>query len=312
MTKTSNSYLDYYSNSASEKGPHLLIIAGVHGDEFEPMIAATNLVKRLQNKNIKGKVTILPIANIIAYDIGKRCGTDQLDLARTLPGRENGSITEKIAKSVSELIHQADYLIDLHTGGALFDLMPLTGYLLHPDKDVLAKQKAMAKAFNLPLIWGTDATAQGRTLSIARDNNIPAIYAECRGGLHAKTSTIKLYEEGCLNVMKHLNMLNASFNMENPVIWLEDYTPGQGHLQTKLPAPDNGIFVPALHLGEKVKKGTELGYIINPVMNKKTKIIIEEEGILFMLRISSRVSMGESLGGVLPVSRKGKKTVYAK
>ena len=107
-------------------------------------------------------------------------------IAETLPGRENGSITEKIAKSVSELIHQADYLIDLHTGGALFDLMPLTGYLLHPDKDVLAKQKAMAKAFNLPLIWGTDATAQGRTLSIARDNNIPAIYAECRRGASCK------------------------------------------------------------------------------------------------------------------------------
>jgi predicted deacylase len=176
---------------------------------------------------------------------------------------------------------------------------------------VLAKQKAMAKAFNLPLIWGTDATAQGRTLSVARDYNIPAIYAECRGGLYAKTSTIHLYEEGCMNVMKHLKMLNSSFTMQNPEIWLEDYTPGQGHLQTKLPAPDNGIFVPSLQLGEKVKIGTELGYILNPVLNKKTKIIIKEDGILFMLRISSRVSMGESLGGILPILRKGKKTVYA-
>ena len=311
MTKTSNNYLDFYSSSASEEGPHLLIIAGVHGDEFEPIIAATNLVNRLQNKYIKGKVTILPIANIIAYDIGKRCGTDQKDLARTFPGKAMGSITEKIAKSVTELIQQADFLIDLHTGGTLFDLMPLTGYLLHPDKEVLAKQKAMAKAFNLPLIWGTDATAQGRTLSVARDYNIPAIYAECRGGLHAKTSTIHLYEEGCMNVMKHLKMLNSSFTMQNPEIWLEDYTPGQGHLQTKLPAPDNGIFVPSLQLGEKVKIGTELGYILNPVLNKKTKIIIEEDGILFMLRISSRVSIGESLGGILPILRKGKKTVYA-
>jgi predicted deacylase len=311
MTKTSNNYLDFYSSSASEEGPHLLIIAGVHGDEFEPIIAATNLVNRLQNKYIKGKVTILPIANIIAYDIGKRCGTDQKDLARTFPGKAMGSITEKIAKSVTELIQQADFLIDLHTGGTLFDLMPLTGYLLHPDKEVLAKQKAMAKAFNLPLIWGTDATAQGRTLSVARDYNIPAIYAECRGGLYAKTSTIHLYEEGCMNVMKHLKMLNSSFTMQNPEIWLEDYTPGQGHLQTKLPAPDNGIFVPSLQLGEKVKIGTELGYILNPVLNKKTKIIIKEDGILFMLRISSRVSMGESLGGILPILRKGKKTVYA-
>lgn len=99
--------------------------------------------------------------------------------------------------------------------------------------------------------------------------------------------------------------------MENPEIWLEDYTPGQGHLQSKLPAPDNGIFVPSLHLGARVKKGAQLGCIVNPVLNKKTKIIIEEEGILFMLRISSRVNMGESLGGILPVTRKGKKTVYA-
>src|SRR6476469_6600173 len=98
MTKTCNNYLDYYSSSASEEGPHLLIIAGVHGDEFEPIIAATNLVNRLQNKYIKGKVTILPIANIIAYDIGKRCGTDKKYLARTFTGKEIGYITEKIAK----------------------------------------------------------------------------------------------------------------------------------------------------------------------------------------------------------------------
>jgi predicted deacylase len=311
MTKIGNNYLDFYSNCVSEKGPHLLIIAGVHGDEFEPMIAANNLVDTLRNKNFKGKVTILPIANIIAYDIGKRCGTDQLDLARTLPGKDFGSITEKIAKSVSELILQADYLIDLHTGGKLFDLMPLTGYLLHPEKEVLDKQRAMATAFNLPLIWGTEATPQGRTLSVARDNNIPAIYAECRGGLKAKISTIQLYEEGCLNVMKHLGMLNSSLITEKPEVWLEDYTPGQGHLQSKLPAPDNGIFVPYIKLGARVKKGAELGCIVNPVLNKKTKITIGEDGILFMLRISSRVSMGESLGGILPILRKGKKTIYA-
>lgn len=40
----------------------------------------------------------------------------------------------------------------------------------------------MARAFGLPLIWGTDPTLPGRSLSVARDANVPAIYAEYLGG----------------------------------------------------------------------------------------------------------------------------------
>ena len=40
----------------------------------------------------------------------------------------------------------------------------------------------MARAFNLPLIWGTDASLEGRSLSVARDAAVPAIYAEYLGG----------------------------------------------------------------------------------------------------------------------------------
>jgi predicted deacylase len=291
----------------------VLIIAGVHGDEGEPILSALNLTNKLKNKTIKGRVTIIPVPNTSAFERGSRCGSDQKDLARTFPGREKGSVTQKAANAISKLIKEADYLIDLHTVGALLDSLPLTGYLLHPKKEILAKQQEMAKAFNLPLIWGTDAKAEGRTLSVARDCNVPAIYAECRGGLTINKKTIRLYEQGCLNVLKSLGMICSEFKQnQNLFTWLEDYRTGEGHLQSKLPSPQSGIFIPSVPIGKEVKKGSLLGYVINPVLNTKTKIICKEDGLLFMLRISSRVNTGDSLGGILPLPSQFKKVIYAK
>ena len=42
---------------------------------------------------------------------------------------------------MSRLIRSADYYIDLHTGGALFDISPLAGYVLHADQTVLDRQR---------------------------------------------------------------------------------------------------------------------------------------------------------------------------
>jgi predicted deacylase len=291
----------------------MIIITGVHGDEGEPILASLSLIKKLENKIIKGKVSIVPVANASAFELGKRSGEDEKDLARTFPGRVKGSVTQKAAFEISKLIKKGDYLIDLHTGGTLFDILPLTGYLLHPEKEILVKQQEMAKAFNLPVIWGTDANCNGRTLSVARDNNIPAIYAECRGGLFVNKKTIRLYEQGCQNVLESLGMIGCEINRKKSLFtWLEDYRPGEGHLQSKLPSPGNGIFVPSVSIGKEVKQGSLLGYVVNPFLNTKTKIICMEEGILFMLRITSSVKTGESLGGILPLPYEFKKVIYAK
>ncbi|MGN6342659.1 MAG: succinylglutamate desuccinylase/aspartoacylase family protein [Ginsengibacter sp.] len=313
LTKSHNKYFDLYTITNEVTGPRLLIIAGIHGDEGEPILVASSLAKKLKEKTIKGKVNIIPVANISAFERGSRCGSDQKDLARTFPGSDKGTVTQKTASAISKLIKEADYLIDLHTGGALLDILPLTGYLLHPKKEILAKQQEMAKAFNLPLIWGTDAKVEGRTLSVARDYNVPAIYAECRGGVIINKKTIRLYEQGCLNVLESLGMICSEFKQnQNLFTWLEDYRSGEGHLQSKLPSPQNGIFIPSVPIGKEVKKGSLLGHVVNPVLNTKTKIISNEDGLLFMLRISSRVNTGDSLGGILPLPSQFKKVIYAK
>ena len=293
-------------------GPHVLVVAGVHGDEVEPMLAAIQLAKTLERLLLKGQVTVVPVANTSAFTLGSRVGEDELDLARTMPGKKEGSPTEELAYSLSRLIKKADFLIDLHTGGGLFDILPLAGYLLHPDETVLNQQQQMAEAFNLPLIWGTDSQVQGRTLSVARDYRIPAIYAECRGGLSVNKQTVRWYEKGCLRVLASLGMIAPTKESVTKIdYWLEDHTPGQGHLQVKLPSPASGIFLPAVRLGQQFVKGKLLGEILHPVTREKTRISLPEDGLVFMLRIPAIVQAGDSLGGILPISQKGKKRIYA-
>ena len=183
---TSNKFTSLKKLTVTGKsdGPHLLITAGVHGDEFEPMEAARRVFKQVQSIDyqLTGKLTVVPIVNKPAFELGSRTGPDQLDLARVCPGNRGGSITEQIASAVTALIRSCDFYIDMHCGGHLFDIWPFAGYLLHTDGDILKAQRELANSFLLPVVWGTPPDLSGRTLTIACDENIPAIYTEIGGG----------------------------------------------------------------------------------------------------------------------------------
>lgn len=294
------------------EGPKVLFIAGVHGDEYEPMLAATELVNNLKGKLKKGVVTIVPIVNTSAASIDHRLGEDGLDLARICPGKMDGSSSEHAAFLVSELIRKADMLIDMHTGGKLFNIFPLAGYLLHSNSKILEKQQAMAEAFNLPVIWGTDASPNGRTLSVARDENIPAIYVEFGGGSKVRMEVVSAYVNGCINILESFGMINGDLNkrIKNLQYWVEDYTPNKGHLQVKMPAPIEGIFIPAISVGDIVEEGQIWGEIVNIRESIKQVVFADEKGLALFLRDSPYVRKGDSLGGIIPIDGSTKLVIH--
>src|SRR6478735_759498 len=210
-------------------GPLLLITGGVHGDEFEPMVAIRRLMTVVNPTELCGELTLVPVVNEAAFLRGNRVAEDGLDLARTCPGKADGSITEQIAHALSELIQRADYYVDLHTGGTALAVWPMTGYVLHPDAAVLEKQRLMARAFNLPVIWGTDHRLEGRSLSVARDAKVHAIYAEYLGGGRCSPAGVDAYFDGCLSVMAALGMLERATIPSRVQIEVEDSRPNSGH-----------------------------------------------------------------------------------
>jgi len=282
-------------------GPHLLIIAGVHGDEFEPMAAVRKVWERLVSAEVRGRITFAPIVNEPAFQRGQRTADDGLDLARTMPGRVDGSITERVAAALAPLIRESDFLIDLHTGGRLFRISPLSGYMLHPDRNVLDVQRRMAQAFNAPIVWGTQPKLDGRTLSVARDAKVPAIYVEAGGGERFDESAVDLCVDGCLNVAGELGFVGHPLPTSAVEHVVEDPRDNSGYLQVMHPAPEAGFFEPAVHLNERVTAGQVWGRIVDPFGVLVGEVTAAESGLALFLRAVPAVSKGESTGGVLPL-----------
>ena len=285
-----------------EPGPHLLITGAVHGDEFEGPLAIRRLMECEELIHLQGKLTLVPIVNEAAYARGQRCADDGLDLARTCPGRLSGSVTERTAHCLSELIRQADFYIDLHTGGTTLAVWPMTGYMLHPVGTVLDQQRAMARAFNLPVVWGTDPDLEGRSLSVARDARVPAIYAEYEGGGRCSPAGIDAYVAGCLNVMSYLGMIRRAEPPERSVFMVEDPRPSSGHMQQCYPSPGAGCFLPAVKLGQSITAGEILGHLIDPRSGQSQDIRATQTGRVLVLRTFPPVQVGDSLGVILELT----------
>ncbi|MBL9152737.1 MAG: succinylglutamate desuccinylase/aspartoacylase family protein [Verrucomicrobiales bacterium] len=281
-------------------GPHLLITGGVHGDEFEPMAAIRRLIAHFDASDALrcGRLTLVPCVNEAAFLRGHRCAGDGLDLARTCPGRPDGSETERTAHRLSELIRQATHYIDLHTGGTEFAVHPLAGYVLHPDPSILDTQRAMARAFNLPVIWGTSPALEGRSLSVARDAGVPAIYCEYLGSATVSEAGIGAYVDGCLNVMALLGLVEPRDTAGRVGRVIEDATPGSGHMQVQNPSPIDGYFTPAIALGDVVETGQPLGTVTDLTGADTRTLSAAHPGIVLTLRTFPRVRAGEMVAVV--------------
>ncbi len=283
-------------------GLHLLVTGGVHGDEFEPMAAVRRLINEIDTENLHGRVTLVPVVNEPAFCRGQRTAEDGLDLARTCPGRPDGSVSEQIAWRLTQLIRSADLYIDLHTGGTRLTVQPLCGYMLHKDAGVLGRQRRMAQAFGLPLIWGTDPSFDGRSLSVARDAGIPAIYAEDLGGGRLDPAGVEAYLRGCLNVMAEFGLVDDQPVLPSrPALVVEDDRPGVGHMQVNHPAPCDGFFEPAVQLGQHVRAEDILGWVTDILGKRVESVRARYAGMVIVLHAFPRIEAGVSVAVVMEV-----------
>ena len=300
------SAMQKFEFAGAAEGPRLLITGAVHGDEFEPIFAIRRLISYFQDSATpplsRGRVTLIPVVNEAAFLRGHRCAEDGLDLARTCPGNDRGSVTEQTAWWLSEAIRQADYYIDLHTGGTELAVQPLSGYMLHPDPHVLEQQRRMARAFNLPIIWGTSAEHEGRSLSVARDANVPAIYCEYLGSAVCHPVGVDAYFNGCLNVMGDLGMLERTRSVDLVTHVVETAKPNSGHMQVCNPAPVTGYFESRVKLGQSIARGELLGVVFPLDGGVPVPVTANESGLVIVLRTFPRVRVGESVGVVLELT----------
>ena len=276
-----------------KKGPVLVVSGGVHGDEYEGPLTIMNLYKELQIEDIYGTFIGLVVANVPAFESGTRCSPiDGLNLARIFPGNINGSITEKIAFWMGEsLIKQADYYIDLHSSGSDMEMPQMCGYVIRDKTNKAFFSKKMAEVFNAKVTWAHGDSGEGRTLSFARDRDIPSIYTECPASRNVALEDTVAYLRGVKNVMKLTNMIKGEYEGQPSKIYLK----GDGNTDKSIKATTSGFFIPNVQILEYVKKNTVLGKIMDLTGEVIVEIKSPVDGIIGLRRLLPTVNSGDNI-----------------
>src|SRR5260221_7372102 len=171
--------------SGRKPGPVVWIDALAHGDEYGGARALQEVVRRLDPETIAGHVVAVMISNPPAFQDRHRVNLDPddiIDMGSAYPGDSGGFETERIVAALHERVRaQADYFVDLHTGGDRFKQQPFVLYT--PNKGVPeARYDDLARAFGIATLWRDAAGTFKRdgiiTLSTA---GIPSFLLEVGG-----------------------------------------------------------------------------------------------------------------------------------
>ena len=94
----------------------LCVVTGTHGDELEGQYVAWRLARLLKEhpENLQGVVDIYPATNPLGVSTMTRgIPLCDLDMNRTFPGNEHGSMSEHMAARLIEDMKGADEYIDI-------------------------------------------------------------------------------------------------------------------------------------------------------------------------------------------------------
>ncbi|KAF6574743.1 succinylglutamate desuccinylase/aspartoacylase family protein [Paenibacillus sp. EKM212P] len=111
----------YYIATGGQKGPCVMVVAGIHGKEIASIRAAEKLVKLLNQQKLRfsqGKLIIVPIVNQEAY---RKRIRGIPDLNRTFPRKKKQLATQPLSADLFKLTqkHQPEWYLDLHEANGL-------------------------------------------------------------------------------------------------------------------------------------------------------------------------------------------------
>ena len=245
-------------------GPVVLILGGVHGDEFEGPAAIMRLARDLAPDALRGRVVMIPAANAPAFAASRRCSAlDGGNLNRAFPGDADGTPTAMIADWLQTwMIPRCDAVIDLHSGGKASVFVPcsLPQAGISPALD--AANAELAVAFGLPVIWQLGAQNDDRSVNAACARaGVACIAAELGGGGGVDPDVTDMAEAGLRRVLHHLGVI-ATAPPPGPqanATRVELSDPAD-HVM----APARGLFDRRCHAGARVASGDLAGWLHFP------------------------------------------------
>jgi uncharacterized protein len=242
-------------------GPVLALTAGVHGQEYTPILALQRVLKTVDPKTLTGTLILVHVANMPSF-LGRTIyysPADGKNLNRVFPGKADGTLSERIAFTITrEVIERATHLVDLHCGDGNESLRPYTYWITTGRPEVADAGRAMALAFGMDHIIvdrerPADPAASMYVSNTAITRGKPALTIESGGLAQTDEESIARIERGIAGLMKHLGMRADGPSPVEQAIILERSEVVRSSV--------TGIFYPSVERGHTVAQGTLIGRI---------------------------------------------------
>ena len=282
-----------------EEGPVLCVDGSTHGDEYEGVEAIMRLGKTLDPNSLRGIFIGVPIVNILAYETREReYPFDRYayaDINRCYPGREGGSITERIAyKYFNEVVLKSNFLLTFHGGGNYYLIPPKIIYPEIGDAELDKQTFDLARSFGVDILC-KNSPHKGTLTSQAVRKGIPCACPEIGGSNRApqdREDYVQLSIRGIQNTLMHLGMLEGQPEIPEHCVVVE--------AGSYIYCNNGGLMVyePTIKLKARIKSGELIGKILDPLGGEVERVYAQWDGIVVLLRTMPVVNPGDWFIGI--------------
>ena len=276
-------------------GKRLCVVTGTHGDELEGQYVVWRLNQLLQQQpeHWNGTVDLYPAMNPLGISTMTRgIPLCDLDMNRTFPGSEKGSMSEYIAARLVADLQGADAVIDIHASNIYLREIPQ----VRINVNTAPRLVPMAKRLNMDLIWiHAAATVLESTLAHSLNAlDTPTLVVEMGVGNRLTRAWGDQLLEGILSLMASLGMWTG------PVPEVREPIVSSDHHVSFINSPCPGILIPSVEHASRVSRGQELGVVADPLTGEICqRLTSPTDGLLFTLREYPVVYEGSLIARIL-------------
>lgn len=272
------------------------IVTGTHGDELEGQYVCYE-VGRIINENrqhLKGIVDLYPALNPLGIaSITRGIPGFDLDMNRIFPGAEDGTMSEHVASRIVKELTGSDICIDIHASNIYLTEVPQ----VRISEQTAQRLVPLAKHLNVDFIWvHSAATVLEATLAHTMNTaGVPTLVVEMGVGMRITKSYCRQLTAGIFNLMREMGIWDGE--TEEPRTPLVSKDPEDVSF---INASAAGIFVPRISHNARVKKGTLLGEIVDPLRSEVADSIYAPcDGLVFTIREFPVVDEGSLIARIL-------------
>ncbi|HSB80906.1 MAG TPA: succinylglutamate desuccinylase/aspartoacylase family protein [Candidatus Methylomirabilis sp.] len=237
--------------NGAKDGPTLCVMAGMHACEYPSIDAAIQTYRNTDPRTLAGRLIIVPVVNLPAFWTRTPYLNphDMMDISATYH-LEGGSISFLIGRLLMEQVFaKADYIVDLHGGDVMEDVVPHAGFTKIGDKEIDEKSEMLARAYGTRYVFERLEKGAFEKSGIRKPRTLAEAGRE--GRLEPELTAVHL--RGIANIMKSLKMIEGKPEIPADQVVL--------HGRYEIFCRTAGLFYPTVKMGDPVKRGDLLGEI---------------------------------------------------